>query len=719
MKQVLQDLKTGKIEVAEVPCPNVGQGMVLIQSSHSLISAGTERMMVEFSKASLISKARSHPEKVRQVLDKMRTDGILPTLETIFHRLDEPMPLGYCNAGRVLAVGPGVYDLQIGDRVISNGAHAEIVCVPRNLVAKIPSEVDGEEASFTVLASVGLQGIRLAQPTLGERFIVFGTGLLGLMTVQILKANSCSVMAVDINLERLKIAESFGAETVNTSGGGDPVTAAQVFSKGRGVDGVIICASASSNEIIHQAALACRKRGRIILVGVVGLNLKRDDFYKKELTFQVACSYGPGRYDENYEQKGQDYPYGYVRWTEGRNFEAVLEMLSQKKLDVKPLVTHRFPLEKAPEAYEKIRNRESLGVILEYPENVNLDRQIVINPHPKGKLGAIKGCQKAVIGVIGAGHFATGTILPALRKTGARIKYIAGNTNTVGLTHIARKFNVEQAITDCRVIFEDAEVNTIFILTRHNTHSCFVIESLKAGKNVFVEKPLCINKNELDAIRENYVKMSLPKPLLMVGFNRRFSPHTLKIKELIAERKEPLCMNITVNAGSIPPEHWIQNPEIGGGRIIGEGCHFIDLLSFIADSPVVYVSAVMSGEGPSIREDRMSIQMRFADGSIGNVNYFANGSKSYSKEVLEVFSEGRILSLENFRQVRGFNFRGFKIFRTRRQDKGHNREVAEFIRCVENGGNALIPFNELVNITMASFAAVESAKTNKVVTFSL
>lgn len=718
MKQVLQDLKTGKIEVAEVPCPNVGQGMVLIQSSHSLISAGTERMMVEFSKASLISKARSHPEKVRQVLDKMRTDGILPTLETIFHRLDEPMPLGYCNAGRVLAAGSGVYDLQLGDRVISNGAHAEIVCVPRNLVAKIPLNVDDEEASFTVLASVGLQGIRLAQPTLGERFIVFGTGLLGLMTVQMLKANSCSVMAVDINPERLKIAESFGAETVNTSGGGDPVTAAQVFSKGRGVDGVIICASASSDEIIHQAALACRKRGRIILVGVVGLNLKRDDFYKKELTFQVACSYGPGRYDENYEQKGQDYPYGYVRWTEGRNFEAVLEMLSQKKLDVKPLVTHRFPLEKAPEAYEKIRNRESLGVILEYPENVNLDRQIVINPYPKGKLGAIKGCQKAVIGVIGAGHFATGTILPALRKTGARIKYIAGNTNIVGLTHIARKFNVEQAITDCRVIFEDAEINTIFILTRHNTHSCFVIESLQAGKNVFVEKPLCINKNELDAIRENYRKMN-PQPLLMVGFNRRFSPHTLKIKEVIAERKEPLCMTITVNAGSIPPEHWIQNPEIGGGHIIGEGCHFIDLLSFIADSPVVYVSAVMLGEGPSIREDKMSIQMRFADGSIGNVNYFANGSKSYPKEVLEVFSEGRILSLENFRQVRGFDFRGFKIFRTRRQDKGHNQEVAEFIRCVENGGNALIPFNELVNVTMASFAAVESAKTNKVVTLSL
>lgn len=726
MRQILQNLKNGEMELVKVPCPNAERGMVLIQSSRSLISAGTERMMVEFSKANIIRKVRSQPDKVRQVLDKITTDGLLPTLDAIFRRLDEPLPLGYCNAGKVIAVGPGVHDLRQDDRVVSNGAHAEIVCVPRNLVAKIPDGVEDEKAAFTVLGAVGLQGIRLAQPTLGEGFMVFGAGLLGLMTVQMLRANGCRVMAVDINAERLKLAEFFGASITDISAGEDVVAAAQAFSGGIGVDGVLICASAETDEIMHLAAASCRKRGRIILVGVSGLKLRREDFYKKELTFQVSCSYGPGRYDENYEQAGQDYPVGYVRWTEGRNFEAVLGMMSEGTLDVKPLVTHRFPINKALEAYQEIQNNPgSIGVILEYPERVNQERQIILErPHDKRaekkeEKYSIGGRRQAVVGVIGSGNFAKSTMLPALIRTGVRLKYIAGSINTAGLTHVGRKFHVERAVSDFRVVLEDSEVNTVFILTRHNTHARFVLEALESGKNVFVEKPLCLNENELNTIQKKYEGMDLTRPLLMVGFNRRFSPHTLKVKEMIAHRNEPVCMNMTVNAGAVPREHWIQRPDIGGGRIIGEGCHFIDMLLFLAGVPVVQVMAMMAGVDLETKEDRMSIQLRFADGSIGVINYFANGSKSYPKEIFEVFSEGRVLRIENFRQTAGFGCKGFRRFRTRSQDKGHNSEIGEFIRCVETYSEVPIPFNELVNVTRVSFAAVESAKKQQVINFSI
>lgn len=716
MKQLLQHLNTGDLELAELPMSGCGRGMVLIQTRASLISAGTERMLVEFSKGNLLQKARSQPEKVKQVLDKIRTDGLLPTLEAVFRKLDEPMPLGYCNAGVVLEVGAGIHDLRPGDRVVSNGNHAEIVCVPRNLVAPIPDGLRDEQAAFTVLGSIALEGLRLAQPTLGERFVVFGTGLLGLITIQLLRAHGCQVIAVDINDRRLALAAEFGAQAVNVARGGDPVTAAQAWTVGLGVDGAIITASAKNDEIMHQAAQACRKRGRIILVGVVGLNLRRSDFYEKELTFQVSCSYGPGRYDEQYELQGQDYPLPYVRWTEGRNFEAVLGAMGSGALQVDPLITHHYPFNDAVSAYDRIQNDPTaLGVILEYPAQIDTSRVMRIAPRTATQPLAGVG-RRPVVGVIGAGNFAVSTILPALAKTGATIKAIAGNRNGAAVTHAARKFGATQAVTDHRILLDDPEIDAIFIITGHHTHARFVMEALRVGKHVFVEKPLCLTEAELAEIEQ--VFHSIPedkRKQLMVGFNRRFSPHILKLKELLTGRSEPLCMTMTVNAGAIPSSHWTQDPERGGGRILGEGCHFIDLLAHLAGAPVTRVSAMMIGEGSAVREDKMSIQLSFADGSIGAVHYFSNGSKAYPKETLDVYSEGRVARLENFRLTRAYGFKGFDKFKTWRQDKGHANEIARFIECVERGGAPLISLDELVTATRATFASVQSSKSCKMI----
>jgi predicted dehydrogenase/NADPH:quinone reductase-like Zn-dependent oxidoreductase len=708
MKQILQFLRTGVMEVAELPCPQIAPGHLLIQTTTSLISAGTERMLVEFSKANLIQKARLQPDKVKQVLDKIRTDGLMPTLEAVFRKLDVPLPLGYCNVGTVLEVGAGVRDFQPGDRVASNGPHAEIACVPRNLCAKIPDTVTDEQAAFTVLGSIALQGVRLAQPTLGERFLVMGVGLVGLLTAQFLLASGCEVLVSDFSADRLRLAEAFGAQTVNLAEGGDPIAAAQAWTHGQGVDGVLITASAKTDEIVHQAAEACRKRGRIILVGVVGLNLRRSDFYAKELTFQVSCSYGPGRYDEKYEQGGQDYPAGYVRWTEQRNFEAVLGALRSGKLSVEPLITDRFPLADAVAAYEKVESAPgSLGVLLQYPTE-KIERSKVLQLAPQGAAAA----GQAVIGVIGAGNFAQSVLFPLLQKIPARRLAVA-DLNAMAARHAAQKFGFEQAVTDYKLLFNNPDVCGVFIVVGPHLHAPFLCEALEAGKHVYVEKPLALNAEQLAQVIE--VAAKHPNQQIMVGFNRRFSPHTQQICKLLKGRSEPLCMNMTINAGAIPPDHWIQDPKRGGGRIISEGCHFIDLLSFLADSPVATVSAIMVGEGPAVRDDRVSIVLGFADGSVGTVNYFANGAKSYPKEMLEVFSDGRVLRMENFRATYGYGFKGFSKFKTSSQDKGHAAEIGAFVERLAKGGEPLIPFNQLVNVTQASFAALASAQEERTI----
>jgi len=730
MKQILQNLKNGSTEIVEVPVPGLGRGQILIESRQSLVSAGTERMLVDFGKAGWIEKARQQPEKVRQVLDKIRTDGLMPTVEAVFRKLDEPLPLGYCNAGVVLEAGPGVRDLRPGDRVASNGPHAEVVCIPRNLCAKIPDLVSDDEAAFTVLGAIALQGVRLAAPTLGERFVVFGLGLVGLLTVQLLRASGAAVLAADMSTARLKLAEGFGAEVVDLGRGADPVAAAMAWTGGWGVDGALIAASAKGDEIVHQAAQACRTRGRIVLVGVVDLGLKRDDFYKKELTFQVSCSYGPGRYDEKYEQGGQDYPFGLVRWTEQRNFEAVLEAMRSGQLQVKELITHRLGLEEAAGRYEEmLHDPGALGILIDYNKGQSPYFQPPTSLSVAPSAVAANPRSSAVdappaVGVIGAGNFARAVLLPELVRTKARLAAIA-TLNGLGAAYAAHKFGAAKAVTDYQVILNDPEIHAVFILVGHHLHARFVAEALAVGKHVFVEKPLAINETQLEEIVSTCKKIGTDTklaegnrgsiPLLMVGFNRRFSAHTVKIRELLAGRTEPLTMTMTVNAGAILPEHWTQDPERGGGRIIGEGCHFIDLLAFLAGAPVTSVAASMVGGSAPVRDDKMSILLTFADGSVGTVHYFANGAKSYPKETLEIFSDGRVIRMENFRLTRGYGFKGFGAFRTWRQDKGHRTEIATFVDAVIASGPAPIPFDQIVNATRASFAAVESARAGRVI----
>jgi len=664
-------------------------------------------MLVEFGHASLIGKARSQPDKVKQVLDKIRTDGFLPTVETVFKRLDEPIPLGYCNAGVVLEVGAGVTEFRVGDRLVSNGPHAEIVCVPKNLCAKIPDGVMDDHAAFTVLASIGLQGIRLVAPTLGERVVVYGLGLIGLMTVQLLRAHGCEVLGVDISANRLTLAKSYGASICNGATG-DPVAAVNAWTGGVGADAVLITASAKTSDIAHQSAVMCRKRGRVVLVGVVGLDLKRADFYEKEIMFQVSCSYGPGRYEETYEQEGHDYPLGYVRWTEQRNFEAVLTALRENWLDVDGLISHRFPFEQAPQAYEKVTDGSALGIVLQYPQEVDRSSHLVIRTREARKVHSVL----PVLAVIGAGNFSKMTLMPALAKAPCAVRYVC-DLNGASAAHLARKYDAEQAVSDHRLVLKDDTVDAVLIATGHNSHGRLVQEALHAGKHVFVEKPLAMSPHELTAVVE--AAQAHPDLQIMVGFNRRFSPHVQKMFELLEGHAEPLALNMTVNAGIIPPNHWVHHPERGGGRIIGEACHFIDLMVHLTGSLVRAVSATMMGPGPAVRDDKMSIVLAFEDGSVGTVNYFGNGSKTYPKEVLEVFSDGRVLRLDNFRRLDGYGFKGFKRDQRLAQNKGHAPEIVAFAKRLSRGGQALIPLDQLVNVTLASFAAVTAAREERTV----
>jgi predicted dehydrogenase/threonine dehydrogenase-like Zn-dependent dehydrogenase len=746
MKQILQNLKSGATELLNVPAPLTRPGHLLIATRRSLISAGTERMLVEFGQANLLAKAKAQPDKVRQVLDKLRTDGLLPTLEAVFARLDQPLPLGYCNAGVVLAVGEGITGFAVGDHVISNGPHAEVVCVPQNLCARIPEGVSDDEAAFTVLAAVALQGIRLAEPTLGENVAVIGLGLVGLMTVQMLVANGCRVLGVDFDPGKLALARQFGAQTVDLGAGGDPVQAGLAFSHSNGMDAVLITASTKSNDPVHQAAQMSRKRGRIVLVGVTGLELSRADFYEKELTFQVSCSYGPGRYDPAYEQQGRDYPYGFVRWTEQRNFQAVLNLMADKRLDIEPLISTRVPQAEAPTAYQRLTEDHSLlGVLLTYPEqSVDLSRTVGCQPsaisrqpsaishqHPPSNIHHPAACiLDPVIGMIGAGNFASLVLLPALKKTPALLKTIASAGGTSAAL-AARKFGFQEATTDYRALLDDPDINTLFIATRHNLHARLVIEALQAGKHVFVEKPLALTRAELQDIASAYQNARIPETepqdghpttnsqlstlnpqlSLMVGYNRRFSPLAVKMRALLQARSQPVSVIYTVNAGEIPPGHWVHDPHAGGGRIIGEGCHFVDFLRYLVASPIVGVEAQMMGaaSGIVVREDKMTIQLAFEDGSMGTVHYLANGSKSYPKERVEVFYQGRVLVLNNFKTLRGYGWPGFRRMGLFRQDKGHQAEIAAFIERVMAGGPPLIPWTELAEVSLATFTAVERA----------
>ena len=703
MKQILQHLDNGTTEVVDVPCPSAGTGELLIGTIRTLISAGTERMLVDFGKANPIEKARQQPDKVRQVIDKVKTDGLLPTIESVRNKLGQPLPLGYCHVGRVLQVGGGVTGYEIGDRVASNGKHAEVVAVPTNLCARIPDTVSDDAAAFTVIGAIALQGIRLVQPTLGEAVVVTGLGLIGQVTMQLLRAHGCRVLGLDMDPARLAMAQRVGAEVAQVGPGADPVSAASYFSRHRGVDAVIVTAATNSSEPMHQAALMCRQRGRIVLVGVTGLELSRDDFYKKELSFQVSCSYGPGRYDPDYEDKGHDYPLGFVRWTEQRNFEAVLDMMADGRLDVGPLISHRFSLDRAQEAYAVVGGSEpSLGILLEYEgaaENTTVRARTIEVP----TLAAVSGGRPA-LAFIGAGNYATAMLIPAFKSAGASLKTVVSGTGVTAV-HAGRKFGFSQVSTDADVAFGDASVDAVIVATRHDTHARFVLQAIEAGRHVFVEKPLCLTLAELATIEAAYVaQVAVGTPAVVaVGFNRRFAPHVVRMHQLLAGIAGPKCLIMTVNAGEIPADHWTQDIAVGGGRIIGEACHFSDLLRFLASSAITESSIVSM---PTQTRDSVTLQLSFANGSIGTVHYFANGSKAFPKERLEVFAQGRVLQLDNFRILRGFGWPFFRRMRLWRQDKGQQACAAAFLAAIVGQTNSLTPFEEVLEV---SRVAIEMA----------
>jgi len=665
-------------------------------------------MLIEFGESGLIDKARQQPDKVRQVLDKLKVDGLFPTVQAVKAKLDLPIVLGYSSSGEVIEVGEGVRGFNVGDHVISNGPHAEIVCIPQNLCAKVPPNIRFEHAAFTVLGSIALHGIRLAQPTLGETFAVMGLGLVGLLTVQLLKLNGCRVIGIDLEPSKQQLAAQLGINVVDISKGEDPLSFVQTFTKGRGVDGVLLAASTKSSEPLHQAAQMCRKRGRIILVGVTGLEISRSDFYEKELTFQVSCSYGPGRYDSTYELKGHDYPFGYVRWTEQRNFEAILDLINQDYLKIDDLITYRFEFSKALDAYKTlISDSSSVGIILSYDHGdgfIKSKKQTVQITEEKKESSQ----NDVSVGLIGCGNHAARILLPALAKLDIRLKSIASRSG-VSSTYYAKKYHFEVTTTDVESVMNDPEINAIIVATRHDTHAKFVKEGLKAGKHIFVEKPLAISEEELKGIETTYTNEN--NLILMVGFNRRFAPQILKIKELLDTKPEPKSFIVTINAGMIPEDHWVYDPQIGGGRIIGEGCHFVDLIRFLAGYKIVEIQSVQMGIPSQMEhlEDRMTSILKFEDGSFGSIHYLANGSRKFPKERLEVFCGGKILQLDNYRRLKGFGWPNFSSMNLWTQDKGHHKCIQTFINAVVNGSPPPIPFGELKEVTQTCLEIVKSA----------
>ena len=702
MLQILQNLDNGETEVVDVPSPQNKAGHLLIETSKSLVSVGTERMLVDFGKAGLYGKIRSQPDKVKMVIEKAKTDGIAATYEAVRSKLDQPLPLGYCNVGRV--IDSGNTDYGEGLRVVSNGNHAEVVRVPKNLVAVVPEGVDDETAAFTVLGAIALQGIRLIKPSIGEAVVVTGLGLIGLLAVQILRANGCRVLGIDFDSAKCELARKFGADTVDLSKGQDAESLAYAFSRGNGVDAVLITASSKSNDIVHQAAKMCRKRGNIVLVGVVGLELSRADFYEKELTFQVSCSYGPGRYDKDYEDDGHDYPYAFVRWTEQRNFEAVLDLMASGSIDVKSLISSRFDIGLAKEAYEKLDDQSSLGIVLDYPSEEcrrPADQTVVLKKE--------EYCQneRGNVAFLGGGNYASRILIPAFKKSGANLTALITSSG-VNSIHHGIKNNFNRASTDIsQALNENTDI--VVIATQHDLHASQAIRALDHGKHVFVEKPLALNFGDIDSLERS---QKASGKILMVGYNRRFSPHVIKIKDLLSKKLMPKTFIMTMNAGEIPKEHWTQDPKVGGGRIIGEACHYIDLMRFLSGSKIKDFSAIKIADNKymEVTEDKAIVSLVFEDGSIGVINYLANGGKAFPKERIEVFCDNAVLQLDNFRKLKGFSWPGFNSLNLFTQEKGQVNCVKAFMDSVRNGNVGPIPQDEIFEIARVSVSVAQALK---------
>ena len=704
MRQLLQNMRDGNTVVEEVPQPVVRAGTALVRTAASLVSAGTERMVVEFAEKSLVGKARSRPDLTRQVLEKARREGLLTTVQSAFNRLDQPMALGYSSAGTIVELGRQMTGFQVGQRVACAGGgyavHADYAVVPRNLLTPLPKEVDFETGAFATLAAIAMHGFRLGQPQLGERVAVIGLGLLGYLTAQIAVAAGCSVLGIDIDAKRVALAASLGIQAAKRS---DAVESGTAFTSNRGFDVVLICADTPSNDPVELAATLARDRARVVATGAVGLNIPRKPYYEKELSFINSRSYGPGRYDASYEEEGNDYPAGYVRWTEGRNLEAVVELMKRGELKVASLITHRFPIEEAARAYEVItgKTKESfLGVLLTYGGQKAEGRKVEL-PAARRQSSDVR------LGVIGAGNFANATLLPAIKRAGGIELVGIASAGGLHAQHTGRKFGFAFATSSDEEILGNADINTVAILTRHDTHAELTVNALKAGKNVFVEKPLAIDNSQLSAISRQLAKAG--NGLLTVGFNRRFAPLARKLLAFYSRRNEPLHVHYRINAGYIPANHWTQEPDAGGGRIIGEACHFIDFVTFLVGAAPICVSAQALPDQGKYSEDNVSMTLTFPDGSIGVVDYLANGDKSVAKERVEVFCGGNVAVLDDFRRLEMVEG-GKKRKERGAQDKGWRDEWVAFAAAIRGGGEPPIPYQQLIGATKATIAVVESIR---------
>jgi len=700
MKQVLQSLASGEIEIADVPPPTPLPGHIVVRTTRSLISPGTERTLRDFGRSSLIGKALQQPQRVREVLQKARTDGIAATFEAVRAKLDRPIPVGYNNVGKVIGVGPEVDGFALGDRVVSNGLHAEIVRVPVNLAARIPDGVSDDSAAFTVLGAIALNGIRLAEPGLGECAAVIGLGPIGLLAVQLLRAHGVRVFAIDTSAQRCELARRSGADALCVDRGEDVMERAREFSRGRGVDAVLICTATKSNDPVVQAAGMARKRGRVVLIGTADLKIPRDEFYNKELSFQISCSYGPGRYDPAYEEKGQDYPIGYVRWTEKRNFEAVLDSLSEGRLEVAPFISRRFPLARAGEAYASLDGGDDvIGIMLDYPET---EAEAVAAPallqRPVEATGAVR------VGMIGAGNYASRRLAPAFRKAGAALTAVC-SAGGISSARLGRKFGFARLSPDAEAVLAATDVDLVVIATRHDSHARLAAQALAAGKAVFVEKPLAMTDDEIASVVD--AANAAAQPFLMAGFNRRFSPFVAQIRKGLAGAAAPAAIAITVNAGDLPADHWTQDRAAGGGRIVGDGCHFIDLARHLAGAPITQVQAIALGRTAAGRnpEDKALITLAFANGCAASIQYLANGHRGYPKERIEVFCGGKVWRIDNFRRLEGFGTPGLRGSLLGAQDKGQDAMAKAVVEALRDGKPAPIPFDELVEVAQRTIEA--------------
>jgi predicted dehydrogenase/threonine dehydrogenase-like Zn-dependent dehydrogenase len=710
MKQLLQNIKTGKSIVEDVPIPTPREGQVLVKTEASLVSAGTERMVVEFAEKSIVGKARSRPDLVKQVIDKARREGLVNTAQAAFNRLDQPMALGYSSSGTIIALGKNVQDFKVGQRVACAGSgyavHAEYNVVPSNLLTPLPKIVDFESAAFTTLGAIALHGFRLAEPQIGENVAVIGMGLLGLLTAQIATAAGCNVLSIDIDPERITLASSLGLRAVHRA---EAVDLSAAFTANRGFDVILICADTPSNDPVELAGVIARDRARVVATGAVGLNIPRKVYYEKELSFINSRSYGPGRYDFSYEEQGNDYPLGYVRWTEGRNFEAVVGLMASGKLKVQPLITHRFPIEQATQAYDVITGKTKepfLGVLLTYAEGKTKEEGRINFP-----VSVINSSGVVKLGVLGAGNFANAVLLPAIKRAGDIELVGIASSGGLHAQHSGKKFGFKYATSNDEEIINDPSINTVAILTRHDSHAELVVKALKAGKNVFVEKPLAINSEQLEQV--NKLLISKLRSLLTVGFNRRFSPLAQQLSTFYKDRTEPMYVHYRVNAGAIPLNHWTQDPETGGGRIIGEACHFVDFITFIIGTSPISVTAHALPNNGKYREDNVSMTFTFPDGSIGVVDYFANGDKSFPKERIEVFCEGMVALLDDFRILQTVKDGKKKEERLSAQDKGWVDEWKVFAKAIREGSEPPVPYEQLIGVTKSTFAAVESLREAK------